>query len=60
VYGLSLTVRPPDSVSCEGSTATGAVLREPIMCEYAERAAFKMVTTLELGREVGRFYRLQP
>ena len=60
MYGFSLTVCLPDSMSSEGSSATGTVMREPILRDYAARAGFTGVTTLDVDHEIWRFYRLQP
>jgi 2-polyprenyl-3-methyl-5-hydroxy-6-metoxy-1,4-benzoquinol methylase len=60
MYGFSLTVCLPDSMSSEGSSATGTVMREPILRDYADRAGFTGVTTLDVDHEIWRFYRLQP
>jgi hypothetical protein len=35
-------------------------MREPILRDYADRAGFTGVTTLDVDHEIWRFYRLQP
>lgn len=58
MYGYSLTVCLPDSLSTEDSAATGTVIRESTMREYAERAGFAAVETLPIDHDLWRFYRL--
>ena len=60
MYGYSLFVCLPDSMSAPGSAATGTVMRRPVLERYAEEAGFSGVDVLDVG-EFGffRFYRLR-
>ena len=60
MYGFSILVCLPDSMSTPGSVGTGTVIREPIMRDYAEQAGFSDVATLPIEHDMWRFYRLTP
>lgn len=60
MYGFSLAVCLPDSLSAEGSAATGTVMRESTLRAYAEQAHFAAVDTLPVEHDLWRFYRLHP
>ncbi|WP_127784099.1 class I SAM-dependent methyltransferase [Rhodococcus sp. X156] len=58
MYGFSLSVCLPDSMSTPGSAATGTVMRESTMRDYARQAGFTSVDTLPVEHDLWRFYRL--
>lgn len=59
LYGFSLLICLPDSLSAPGSVATGTVLRPSTLDGYAKRAGFAGATPLELADTgLWRFYRL--
>lgn len=60
MYGFSLLVCLPDSMSTPESAATGTVLREPVLRDYAHRAGFSRVEVAPLDHDMWRFYTLQP
>jgi 2-polyprenyl-3-methyl-5-hydroxy-6-metoxy-1,4-benzoquinol methylase len=60
MYGFSVFICLPDSMSATTSAATGTVIREPIMREYADRAGFGVVETLPVEHDMWRFYRMTP
>lgn len=60
MYGFSILICLPDSMSSAGSAATGTVIRRPILEEYARQAGFSAVRTLPVRHDMWRFYRLEP
>jgi len=60
LYGFSLLICLPDSMSTPGSTATGAVLRPGALREYATQAGYTRVDTLPIDHDLWRFYHLHP
>jgi hypothetical protein len=61
LYGFSTLLCLPDSMSHQGSAATGTVIRASTMRDYAARAGFSSVEVLPI-EDFGfwRFYRLVP
>jgi SAM-dependent methyltransferase len=57
-YGFSTLVCLPDSMSHEGSVATGTVMRRDVLRGYARDAGFRDVDVLPIEHEAFRFYRL--
>jgi hypothetical protein len=60
LYGFSLLICLPDSMSTPGSAATGTVLRPGTMRGYATEAGFRRVDILPIDHDVWRFYQLHP
>jgi hypothetical protein len=60
MYGVSLLICLPDSMSTRPSVATGTVMRPPIMRRYAEQAGYASVEVLDVQHDTWRFYRLHP
>ncbi len=58
MYGFSLSICLPDSMSSPGSAATGTVLRQDTVRRYAQEAGFPEVETLPIEHDFWRFYRL--
>ena len=58
LYGYSLTVCLPDGMSASPSEATGTVMRRDRLEDYATRAGFSTVQTVELDHDQFRMYRL--
>jgi SAM-dependent methyltransferase len=58
MYGFSVFICLPDSMSTPGSAGTGTVIREPVLRDYAERAGFSVVETLPVEHPTWRFYRM--
>lgn len=58
MYGFSLTVCLPDSMSTSPSRATGTVMRPAVLREYALEAGFADVEVLPIEHDLWRFYRL--
>lgn len=60
LYGFSLLVCLPDSMSTPGSAATGTVLRPSTMRGYATEAGFARIDILPIDHDIWRFYQLHP
>jgi SAM-dependent methyltransferase len=60
MYGFSLLICLPDSMSTPGSVATGTVMRPPVLRHYAEAAGYAAVEVLDVEHDTWRFYRLRP
>jgi len=60
LYGLSLLICLPDSMSTPGSAATGTVLRPGTVRDYAIRAGYSRIDTLPIEHDLWRFYHLRP
>jgi SAM-dependent methyltransferase len=60
LYGFSLLICLPDSMSTPGSTATGTVLRPGTLRDYAIRAGYTRIDPLPVEHDLWRFYHLQP
>jgi len=60
LYGFSLLICLPDSMSTPGSAATGTVLRPGTMRGYATEAGFRRIDILPIDHDVWRFYQLHP
>jgi 2-polyprenyl-3-methyl-5-hydroxy-6-metoxy-1,4-benzoquinol methylase len=60
LYGFSLLICLPDSMSTPGSAATGTVLRPATMHEYATQAGYSRVDILPIDHDLWRFYHLHP
>lgn len=60
LYGFSLLICLPDSLSTPGSVASGSLLRPPAVDDCAREAGFAGATPLDLP-DTGfwRFYRLR-
>jgi SAM-dependent methyltransferase len=58
MYGFSIFVCLPDSMSHTGSVATGTVMRPSTMDSYAKQAGFTGAETLPIEADLWRFYRL--
>jgi len=58
LYGYSLLVCLPDSMSTSPSAATGTVMRPSTLRTYALEAGFKGVEVLPIENDFFRFYRL--
>lgn len=58
MYGISMLVCLPDSLSHAPSVATGTVMRAPVLRGYAREAGFADVEVLPIEHDVFRFYRL--
>jgi hypothetical protein len=60
MYGYSLFVCLPDSMSTPGSVATGTVMRQATLERYAREAGFSGVSVLPIeGFSAFRFYLLE-
>jgi 2-polyprenyl-3-methyl-5-hydroxy-6-metoxy-1,4-benzoquinol methylase len=60
LYGFSLLICLPDSMSTPGSAGTGTVLRPETVADYAARAGFTRIDTLPVEHDLWRFYHLHP
>jgi SAM-dependent methyltransferase len=61
MYGYSLMICLPDSMSTPGSAATGTVMRRATLERYAREAGFREVSVLPIeGFAAFRFYLLEP
>jgi 2-polyprenyl-3-methyl-5-hydroxy-6-metoxy-1,4-benzoquinol methylase len=60
LYGFSLLICLPDSMSSPGSAATGTVLRPDTMRDYATQAGYTRIDTLPIEHDLWRFYHLHP
>ena len=60
LYGFSLLICLPDSMSTGGSAATGTLLRPATMHEYAAQAGYTRIDTLPIDHDLWRFYHLHP
>jgi 2-polyprenyl-3-methyl-5-hydroxy-6-metoxy-1,4-benzoquinol methylase len=60
LYGFSLLICLPDSMSTSGSAATGTVLRPDTVRDYAARAGYTRIDTLPIEHDIWRFYHLHP
>lgn len=60
LYGFSLLIYLPDSVSSPGSAGTGTVLRLDTIRDYAAQAGYTGVETLPIENDLRRFYHLHP
>jgi len=60
LYGFSLLICLPDSMSTTESTGTGTVLRPGTMREYAAQAGYTRVDILPIDHDLWRFYHLHP
>lgn len=58
LYGWSLLICLPDSMSHAGSVATGTVMRPATLREYALAAGFSDIEILPIEHDLWRFYRL--
>ncbi|MFI5430268.1 class I SAM-dependent methyltransferase [Aeromicrobium sp. UC242_57] len=58
MYGFSLMVCLPDSMSTSPSRATGTVMRPSVLRGYAREAGFDDVEVLPIEHDLWRFYRL--
>lgn len=58
MYGFSMFVCLPDSMSHDSSVATGTVMRRSTLESYATAAGFGSVDVLPIEHEMFRFYRL--
>jgi hypothetical protein len=58
LYGFSLLICLPDSMSTPGSPATGTVLRPGTMSDYAGQAGYTRTDILPIDHNLWRFYRL--
>lgn len=57
--GFSITCLP-DSMASPDSAATGTVMRQARLRDYAEQAGVSTVHVLDVEHDLWRFYRLQP
>lgn len=60
LYGFSLLICLPDSMSTPGSAATGSVLRPGTMRGYPTEAGFTRIDILPIDHDIWRFYQLHP
>lgn len=60
MYGFSVLVCLPDSLSTPGSVATGAAMRTDTLRGYAAAAGYRSVEVLPIEHDLWRFYRLHP
>lgn len=58
MYGFSMIVCLPDSMSHEGSVATGTVMRPSQLEDYARAAGFGGISILPIENDLWRFYEL--
>jgi len=59
LYGISLFVCLPDSLSNEPSVGTGTVMRPETLDRYATEAGFDRSEVLPIENDMWRFYRLR-
>lgn len=59
MYGFSLLICLPDSMSTPDSAATGAVMRANTLRDYASQAGFTAVDVLPVQHDLWQFYRLR-
>jgi len=59
MYGMSMLICLPDSMSTPGSRATGTVMRPSTLRGYAEEAGFAGLEVLPVENDLFRFYRLR-
>ena len=59
MYGFSLSICLPDSMSHPGSAATGTAMRPDTFRRYAELAGFAAVELVDVDHDFWRFYRLR-
>jgi SAM-dependent methyltransferase len=60
LYGFSLLICLPDSMSTPESAATGTVLRPGVLRDYAAQAGYTRTDILPIDHDLWRFYRLHP
>jgi SAM-dependent methyltransferase len=60
LYGFSLLICLPDSMSSPGSAATGTVLRPHLLRDHAVQAGFTRIDILPIDHDLWRFYQLHP
>ena len=60
LYGFSVLICLPDSMSSPGSAATGTVLRPAVMRDYAAQAGYTRIDVLPVEHDLWRFYHLYP
>ena len=60
LYGFSLLICLPDSMSTPGSAGTGTVLRPETVADYAAQAGYTRIDTLPVEHDLWRFYHLHP
>lgn len=60
MYGFSISVCLPDSMSTSPSRVTGTVMRPDTLLGYAVEAGFAGVEVLPIEHDLWRFYRLMP
>lgn len=60
LYGFSLLICLPDSMSTPRSAATGAALRPSTLRDYATQAGYTRTDTLAVDHDLWRFYQLHP
>nr|MCW2728020.1 class SAM-dependent methyltransferase [Aeromicrobium sp.] len=58
MYGFSISICLPDSMSTTPSRATGTVMRPSVLRGYAREAGFTDVEVLPIEHDLWRFYRL--
>jgi len=58
MYGYSILICLPDSMSHTPSAATGTVMRPSTLRQYALEAGFSDIETLPIENDFFRFYRL--
>ncbi len=58
LYGYSILICLPDSMSSQPSVATGTVMRPSTLRGYALEAGFSDIEVLPIETEFFRFYRL--
>jgi SAM-dependent methyltransferase len=59
-YGWSVVSCLPSAMADPQTAATGAVMRTPVLRQYALQAGFRDVQTLPINTDYWRFYRLLP
>lgn len=59
LYGMSLFVCLPDSMSHEASVGTGTMMRPATLASYTLQAGFASVEVLPIDNDLWRFYRLR-
>jgi SAM-dependent methyltransferase len=59
IYGFSISICLPDSMSSPDSAATGTAIRRATVRQYAEDAGFLTVETLPIQHDFWYFYRLR-
>ena len=60
LYGFSLLVCLPDSMSTPGSAATGTAIRPATVRSYAAQAGYTRIDALPIEHDLWRFYHLHP